>query len=73
MRVTKGQQSAVFTGEDGETLRVSYTNWGEPFRQGARFEFMGDPANYSEIVVVDLEASELQQLHDTIGKLLEKV
>lgn len=58
-----------FEGEDGDSLTVCRTNWGEPFRDGASFEFHNGLSDY---VNVSLETSELRLLHALLGRLLER-
>lgn len=54
--------------ESGERLSVRYTNWGDPYAEGARFELTRD---YNSVACVDLTNSELRSLHALLGRLLE--
>lgn len=60
--------SERFTGEDGDSLTVCYTNWGEPFREGVSFEFHNGISDY---VNVSLTTDEMQRLHILLGILLK--
>jgi hypothetical protein len=67
MRAAKAT-AEVFTNarNDSERLSVTYTNWGEPYAEGARFNLHAD----REDVVVDLERYEVERLHAFLGRLL---
>ena len=70
MRAAKAT-AEVFTNErdSSERLSVSYTNWGEPYDEGARFDLHSD----REGVVVDLGRHEVERLHAFLGRLLAEM
>lgn len=68
MKLDKYRVRTVFKGEGGETLTVTYSNRGEPYRQGANFDF-DDPGQRA--VYLFLDQREVQQLRDTLTQLLE--
>lgn len=68
MKISKYDIREVFNGEEGDKLTVRYTNRGEPYSQGADFEFESGGGGY---INVYLEQDELRRLHEVLGKLLE--
>lgn len=60
----------VATGEDGEELRVIYSNRGEPYREGCAVELMLATDEWTPSVSIFLEAYELKKLRDSLSKLL---
>ena len=54
--------SETFHGDDGETLVVTRTNWGEPFEEGLRFSLTGETQ-----FAVDMPGSELFYMRRTLG------
>lgn len=66
-RIDKYKERCEFHGEDSEVLAVMYDNRGDPYSEGATFEFREEGSRTS----VCLKKSELRELHETLGNLLE--
>lgn len=60
----------VAKSEDGEELRVSYSNRGEPYREGCEVEVMLATDQYTPSVSMFLEHYELKRLRDALSNLL---
>jgi hypothetical protein len=69
MKTDKHKATAVFSTVDGETLRVSYDNRGEPYREGAGFTYEGGRDHTFHFM---LEHRELVELRDVIDRILGK-
>ncbi|WP_316207515.1 hypothetical protein [Bradyrhizobium sp. SZCCHNR3118] len=67
-RLLKYEQSLTFDGEEGEKLRVSYDNRGEPYRQGLSFWLESG----SVLQGVFLEESEVRRLQDLFDLLFPR-
>ena len=70
-RVDKYKERCEFHGENSEVLTVEYDNRGgrQGYSEGATFEFREEGSRTS----VYLKKSELRELHETLGNLLEGV
>jgi hypothetical protein len=58
--------------EDGEELRLSYSNKGEPYREGCNITLTLATDEYCPSVSMFLEHRELVQLRDSLNKILQK-
>ena len=61
----------VARSEDGEELRITYSNRGEPYREGCDVEVTLATDQYTPSVSIFLEHYELVSLRDALNKLLE--
>ncbi|WP_199097168.1 hypothetical protein [Dyella sp. ASV21] len=64
-QIDKFSAHETFTGEDGDSLRVSYDNRGEPYREGITFAF----EEGTKHVDVFIDKYEALRLADLITKL----
>ena len=69
MRVNRINE-IIAKSEDGEELRISYTNRGEPYREGCDITLTLATDEYSPSVSIFLEHRELKQLRDSLNKIL---
>lgn len=69
MKMQRGSQ-IVARGEDGETLRVVYSNRGEPYREGCEFEVLIATDPWQPVTSLFLERREMVDLRDALTKLL---
>lgn len=68
--IRKINNIVIARGEDGEELKIGYSNRGEPYKQGAEIElFLKD--EFSELSVF-IEDYELRRLRDSINKFLDE-
>jgi hypothetical protein len=63
--IEKSSKSVTFHGEDGEKLRVSYDNRGEPYRQGVALWL--ESGSHMQGVFIDQR--EVRQLQDMLDLL----
>jgi len=57
------QSSARFLAEDGDTLTITYTNRGEPYREGIQLSLEVDGGDYGgHLFLEDWEAKRLRDL-----------
>ncbi len=61
MRVDKFSKNVEFRGEDGESLRVTYDNRGEPYREGITLHLEAG-SKYQSVFLEAREARELRVL-----------
>ncbi len=67
MRVGQSKTEVFTNSRDGERLIVGYTNWGDPYEEGARFSLHAN----GQCSTVELERRELERLHEHLGDLLK--
>ncbi len=56
--------------DEGNELRIRYSNRGEPYREGCEVELMLYTDRYSPSVSIFLEHYELVRLRDALNKML---
>lgn len=61
MKIQKDKKRVRFDAEDGGFLEVSYTNMGEPFREGVQVALEHD-GKLSYVFIEDYEAKQLRDL-----------
>ena len=64
-RILKHEQTVTFDGEDGEKLRVSYDNRGEPYRQGVSL-WLESGSTLQGVFIDENEVRRLQNLFDIL-------
>ena len=67
MKIDKTQSLLRFRGEDGESLEVSYSNMGEPFREG--IQLVLDDGEHERSPYIFLEKHEAEKLRDLLNGL----
>jgi hypothetical protein len=70
MKVDRHTHSAVFRGEDGDTLRVTYDNRGEPYREGVSLTLTESDRRPADVSVF-LEEREMCEVRDLFIRLSE--
>ena len=71
MKVVRDISKIIAYGENGEELRLTYDNRGEPYREGASVSLTIDKGEYhSELCSVFLEHRELVEFRNAVNKLL---
>ena len=70
MKITQISKHIVASSEDGDEMRITYANRGEPYREGCEIQVMFSTDEYSPSVIMFLEHSELKNLSDSLKKLL---
>ena len=69
MRINSREPALVFT-EDEHTLRIGYSNRGEPFREGVEIELDFQQGTRSDCRYVLLNLDEVRQLRDKLSRFL---
>jgi hypothetical protein len=69
MKVTQGVKPLVFE-EDGDELRITYSNRGEPFREGVEFQFNNLDEQRTQVSRVMLDSREILQLRNKLNEFL---
>lgn len=67
MKLDRMKQRVKFLGEDGCSLEVSYTNMGEPFREGVQLYL--DEGIHERSPHIFLEQHEAKELRDLLNRL----
>ena len=71
VKVDQSVKPLVFE-EDGDELRVCYSNRGEPFREGVQFQFNSQDRRTAQVCRVLLSPEEVLQLRDKLNEFLEQ-
>lgn len=64
-RILKYEQTLTLHGEDGENLRISYDNRGEPYRQGVSL-WLESGTTLQGVFIDQREVRQLQNLLDLL-------
>ena len=70
MKIMKHGVEVVAKSEDGGTLRLQYTNRGEPYREGLEVQIMLQEDEWTPSTAIFLDQSELIRFRDALNKLL---
>jgi hypothetical protein len=67
MKIDRMKQKVKFLGEDGCSLEVTYSNMGEPFREGVQLHL--DDGDFKRSPNIFLEQHEAKELRDLLNRL----
>jgi hypothetical protein len=67
MKIDRMRQQVKFTGEDGCSLEIGYTNMGEPYREG--IQLCLDDGGHERSPYIFLEQHEAKELRDLLNRL----